>query len=130
MKENNNYNQEMVPVNSREELAIRQNNEIQGNKLVIIDQEKIQTNVRLVNQNGQSQQKLEITYEKNTLVAFFAGGKSLSKDNKEKAKPNQYNTVNVDDLELFDGKIKCARLKCIAFGIITAILNTIRLGYL
>ena len=73
---------------------------------------------------------MQISYEKSELVAFFAGGKSLAKMNVEKAKPNQYNSVNVDSPELFDGKIKCVRLKCVVYGIITALLNTLRLGYL
>ena len=53
MRENTNYNQEVIPVNSRKNWQ-SENYEIQRNKLVIIDQEKIQTNAKLVNQNGQA----------------------------------------------------------------------------
>lgn len=130
MNENPNNNQEVVPVYANREEANQQNFEVQGNKLVVLSQQNISSKERIYNQQGQVQGEKVISYEKSELVIFIAGGKSLSKDNKEKAKPNQYNTVNVDDPELFDGKIKCGRLKCIVFGIITAILNTIRLGYL
>jgi hypothetical protein len=102
-----------------------------SNRLVILDQaQNINANVGVYNQQGQLQGQMQISYEKSELVAFFAGGKSLAKMNVEKAKPNQYNSVNVDSPELFDGKIKCVRLKCVVYGIITALLNTLRLGYL
>ena len=131
MNENPDMNQIVVPEATNQELVNDQNNQNQGNKLVILEQtEAINTNMRILDEQGQEQRRVEISYEKSELVAFFAGGKSLSKDNKEKAKPNQYNTVNVDDPELFDGKIKCVRLKCIVYGIITAFLNIMRLGYL
>ena len=130
MNENLNYDQQIVPVSTNQELANQQNNQQRGTRLVMFNEENITTTVRINNQQGQVEGQIEISYEKNELVALIAGGKSLSKENKEKAKPNQYNTVNVDDPELFDGKIKCVRLKCIVFGIITAFLNTMRLSYL
>ena len=99
--------------------------------MVVLHQtQTINANVGVYNQQGQLQRQIQISYEKSELVAFFAGGKSLAKSNIETAKPNQYNSVNIDSPELFDGKIKCVRLKCIFYGIITAILNTIRLVYL
>ena len=131
MNENNVYNnQQMVPVYTNEQLVNQQTLPNQRKNLIIMNQEAITTSARIYNQQGQVTGQVVISYEKNELVALIAGGTSLSKNNKETAKPNQYNTVNVDVPELFDGKIKCVRLKCIVFGIITAIMNTIRLGYL
>ena len=127
MNENLNNNQQVVPVYASQDLVNQQNIQRQGTRLVMFNEENITTTTRIYNQQGQVQGQIEISYEKNELVALIAGGKSLSKENKEKAKPNQYNTVNVDNPELFDGKIKCVRLKCIVFGIITAFLNTLRL---
>ena len=72
----------------------------------------INTNERLNIQNnqtsgqGQFSEKIEISYEKNELVMLMAGSKSLAKDNKEKVNINQYNLIDTDDPELFDGKIK------------------------
>ena len=133
MNENPGYNQQIVQVNvnNNQQLANIQNLPHQSNRLVILDQaQNINANVGVYNQQGQLQGQMQISYEKSELVAFFAGGKSLAKMNVEKAKPNQYNSVNVDSPELFDGKIKCVRLKCVVYGIITALLNTLRLGYL
>ena len=129
MNENPNYNQEIEPAYNNGELVNNLNGPIQKNKLTILNQTEITATANVV-VNQQGQQEIHLSYEKNEKVLFFAGGKSQIKDNKEKAKPNQYNMVNVDDPELFDGKIKCVKLKCIVFGIITAFLNTLRLGYL
>ena len=129
MNENPANNHEVIPINNIGQIANMNNEPNQRNKLVILDQTEINTNVRLV-YDQQGQANIQISYEKNEKVMFFAGGKSQIKNNKEKAKPNQYNTVNVDDPELFDGKIKCVKFKCIIFGIITGFLNTIRLIYL
>ena len=101
MNENPNNNQEVVPVYANREEANQQNFEVQGNKLVVLSQQNISSKERIYNQQGEVQGEKVISYEKSELVIFIAGGKSLSKDNKEKAKPNQYNTVNVDDPELF-----------------------------
>ena len=125
-------NQEIITINNNPQPANNQNRQNQPQRLTILNQatELIHTSTRIYNQQGELQRREEITYEKSELVASFAGGKSESKNNKETTKANQYNSVNVDGPELFDGKIKCSRLKCIVYGIITAILNTIRLGYL
>ena len=102
-----------------------------GIKLTLLEDNLVYTSARIQkDQQGPVKVEYQISYEKNDLVIYIAGSKGLSKDNKEKAKPNQYSNLDVDNPELFDGKIKCARLKCVVFGIITAILNTIRLGYL
>lgn len=125
---NPNSNQGIVPVMNSGEVQNIQNEQSQRGKLAILNQTEYNVNVSAIN-NGQGQQ-IQMSYEVNEKVMFFAGGKSLIKNNKEKAKPNQYNSVDVDDPELFDGTIKCARLKCVVFGIITGFLNTIRLFYL
>ena len=133
MKENPDNNQQIAQVNanSNQQSTNIQNLQHQSNSLVVLHQaQTINANMGVYNQQGQLQGQIQISYEKSELVAFFAGGKSLAKSNTETAKPNQYNSVNVDSPELFDGKIKCVRLKCIFYGIITAILNTIRLVYL
>ena len=73
-------------------------------------------------------EKVEISYEKNQFILTID---ELGKEaNQEKIKPNKYSLVNVDDPDLFDGKIKCVKTKCILFGILTALLNTFRLIYL
>ena len=116
MNENPGNNQQIVQVNvnNNQQLANIQNLPHQSNRLVILDQaQNINANVGVYNQQGQLQGQMQISYEKSELVAFFAGGKSLAKMNVEKAKPNQYNSVNVDSPELFDGKIKCVRPKCV-----------------
>ena len=124
------YNQQVVPVYTNQRLVNQPTYQRQATNVIIMNQETVQTSARIYNQQGQPTGQVVISYEKNELVALIAGGTSLSKENTEKARINQYNSVNVDDPELFDGKIKCVRLKCIVFGIITAILNTLRLGYL
>ena len=127
--ENNENNQE-IQTNQNPQINVSQNH----TRNVIINQiNNINSNDQLINQNqnnGPVSEKYEISYEKNELVMLMAGSKSLAKNNKEKTKPNQYNLFDIDDPELFDGKIKCIRLKCILFGIITFFLNTIRLFYL
>ena len=75
-------------------------------------------------------EKAEIVYEKNEVVILMVGSNSKANKNTEKTNIDQYSLVDTDDPELFDGKIKCVRLKCIVFGIITCVLNTIRLTYL
>lgn len=87
------------------------------------------------NQNNPNQiqnpnQRYTISYERNERVILMVGSISEAKNNKIKEKPNNYSLVNVDDPDLFDGKIKCARLKCIVFGFLTFFVNLFRLGYL
>ena len=135
---NTNTNQNYINNENNQVIQINQNsqkNESQNHtrNIEINQNNNINSNNQLINQNqnnGPVSEKFEISYEKNELVMLMAGSKSLAKDNKEKTKPNQYNLVDTDDPELFDGKIKCVRLKCILFGIITFFLNTIRLFYL
>ena len=93
------------------------------------NEEKIQSKDDLNNNinNNEAETVLEISYQKTELVKLMAGSNSLAKNNKEKIKPDQY---NLEDPDLFDGKIKCVRLKCICYGIITFFLNSIRLIYL
>ena len=156
MNENNNQNSldshnnnlqenNILPANKNNERNFQSNQSGQTNlvplnqhqiKVEINNNNDINTNERLNIQNnqtsgqGQFSEKIEISYEKNELVMLMAGSKSLAKDNKEKVNINQYNLIDTDDPELFDGKIKCVRLKCIVYGIITFFLNTIRLFYL
>jgi len=127
-----NQNQEIVPVNPGQIVNNVENQQNQPQKLVILNQKilDVNTSERIYDEQGRLKQVRQLSYEKSEMVAFFAGGYLQSKNNKEKAKINQYNSVNVDDPDLFDGKIKCVRLKCVVYGIITGILNTIRLGYL
>ena len=133
MKENPDNNQQIVQENpnASQQLTKVQNVSQQSNTFVVLKQaQTINANVGVYNQQGQLQEQIQISYEKSELVAFFAGSKSSAKNNTETTKPNQYNSVNVDSPELFDEKIKCVRLKCFFYGIITSILNTIRLIYL
>ena len=108
MKENPDNNQQIAQVNanSNQQSTNIQNLQHQSNSLVVLHQaQTINANMGVYNQQGQLQGQIQISYEKSELVAFFAGGKSLAKSNTETAKPNQYNSVNVDSPELFDGKI-------------------------
>ena len=100
--------------------------------LEVAKEEKVTSATRIVkNEKGQIiEGQVEITHEKNALVQFIAGGKSQSYFINEKTTVNQYSKLNLDDPEIFDGTIKCVRLKCIVYGIITAIVNFIRLLYL
>ena len=108
------------------------NNIINGNKEINTNSELINVNnFNIQNiQQGVESEKIEISYERNELILLMAGSKCQANKSKEKTRNNQYSLVDTDDPELFDGKIKCVRLKCILFGIITAFLNTIRLFYL
>ena len=136
MRENNNTEN----IDSDLRLQTNNNNQIiQTNQNVQVNRINNQSrnyginqanNINSNNEIVQVSEKIEISYEKNELVMLMAGSKSLAKNNKEKAKPNQYSLVDIDDPELFDGIIKCVRLKCIVYGIITFFLNTIRLFYL
>jgi hypothetical protein len=114
-----------------------QNNQnIENNCDVNEQNNEINTNSQLNNVNNQNNQqgvvseRIEIKYERNELVMLMAGSKCESNKNNEKTRSSQYSLVDTDDPDLFDGAIKCAKLKCILFGIITLILNTIRLFYL
>lgn len=119
----NNQNHQEIQTNQQEN-----NNSAQIRNVTINQTNDINTNY----QNNQEQviEKYEITYEKNELVSLMTGSKLEAKNNKEKIKINQYSFFDIDDPELFDGKIKCIRLKCILYGIITFFINTIRLFYL
>lgn len=113
--------------------ANEQNNEVNENNIqnrqVSIDQTNIVSSNNINNQ-GLSSPQTVISYEVNESLALLVGSNSKAKQNKEKIQTNQYSFVDVDDPELFDGKIKCVRLKCILFGIMTFFINTIRLFYL
>lgn len=127
-----NVNNQEIQTNQNDKLILTNN---QANNITINQTNNINSNDELNNRNQNNNlapvsEKIEISYQKNELVMLMAGSKSLAKNNKEKTKPNQYNLVDIDDPELFDGKIKCVRIKCILFGIITFFLNTIRLFYL
>ena len=91
-------------------------------------------NQNIINNNEKSNlttnPTYKISYEKNEQVLLMAGSKSEAEKNNIKEKQNNYSLLNIDDPDLFDGKIKCAKLKCIVFGVITSIVNLIRLGYL
>ena len=87
-------------------------------------------NINTYNLNNNNGQQIEITYEKNEVVKFMICSQFESKTNKDKTRNTNYNLVDTDDPELFDGKIKCVRLKCICFGLLTFFLNSFRLIYL
>ena len=123
-EENNN---EINTNNNAQTNQINQNN-IQ-NREVIINNQSNNSNININNQSPPSQQVV-ISYEVNDALIAMVGSNSEANKNKEKIQTNQYSFVDVDDPELFDGKIKCVRLKCIAFAIMTFFINTIRLFYL
>lgn len=109
------------------------NNNNINNVLVVNNQNnpnQIQNQNQNQIQNQNPNQRYTISYERNERVILMVGSISEAKNNKIKEKPNNYSLVNVDDPELFDGKIKCARLKCIVFGFLTFFINLFRLGYL
>lgn len=100
----------------------------------IQNQPEINTNINQNNINENTNlninQNYTISYERNQEVILMIGGKADAENNKIKEKENNYSLVDIDDPDLFDGKIKCARLKCIFFGILTFFINLIRLCYL
>lgn len=120
---NNNYNNQ-----ESQRIILRNNKTIHSNLNVQINQANdINTNNNLNYNKGQ---KIEITYEKNEYVKFMICSQFESKSNKDKTRNTNYNLVDTDDPDLFDGKIKCVRLKCICFGILIFFLNSFRLIYL
>ena len=86
------------------------------------NQDKIKTNY--------SKERIEISYEKNEIVLISDKLCSDVINKKEKIQPYKYSLLNIDDPDLFDEVIKCAKAKCILFGIITCCMNTFRLIYL
>ena len=138
MNENINNDNENYSVTDNNLVLNNQNieNNCENNCDVNEQNNVINTNSQLNNINNQNNQqgvmseRIEIKYERNELVMLMAGSKSESNKNNEKTRSSQYSLVDTDDPDLFDGAIKCAKLKCILFGIITLILNTIRLFYL
>ena len=50
MNENLNYDQQIVPVSTNQELANQQNNQQRGTRLVMFNEENITTTVRINNQ--------------------------------------------------------------------------------
>jgi len=111
-----------------------QNNQLNQNNIqnrdVKINNQTNDINSNNINNQGPPSQKVEISYEINNTLIAMVGSNSEAKKNKEKIQTNQYSFVDVDDPDLFDGKIKCVRLKCFCFGIMTFLVNTIRLFYL
>lgn len=77
----------------------------QDGNVIVKQKEGINTTIQINNQENQNNEQFQISYEKNKLVMSMVGSKSLAKNNKEKTKPNQYSLVDMDDPELFDGKI-------------------------
>ena len=125
-------NENVNEVNSNTNINA-QNNQIAQNTIqnreVKINNQTNDGNITTINQNPPSQQVV-ISYEVNDSLIAMVGSNSDANKNKEKIQTNQYSFVDVDDPDLFDGKIKCVRCKCIAFAIMTFFVNTIRLFYL
>ena len=115
----NNYNMQ-----ESQRIILKNNQFIHSNVNVQINQNNI------INTNNLNGQQMEITYEKNEVVKFMICSQFESKTNKDKTRNSNYNLVDTDDPDLFDGKIKCVRLKCIFFGILIFFLNSFRLIYL
>ena len=142
MKENNNINNENY-INDENIIQYNNNNynrqeserKILESNQVYISRTNVEVNQDNVinannNLNNNNEQKIEISYEKNEVVKLMICSKFESKTNKDKTRNTNYNLVNTDDPDLFDGKIKCVRLKCFFFGILTFLLNSFRLIYL
>ena len=106
---------------------VPQNNTIVPTQNQILNLNDINNNE---NTNLTTNPNYKISYEKNEKVLLMIGSKSEVENNNIKEKQNNYSLVNIDDPDLFDGKIKCAKLKCIVFGFLTFFINLIRLCYL
>jgi hypothetical protein len=128
--QNNQINQNNQIIQNNQ---IVQNNQIIQNNIqnrdVRINNQSNDVNITINNQSPPSQQ-IVISYEVNEGLIAMVGSNSEANKNTEKIQTNQYSFVDVDDPDLFDGKIKCVRCKCIAFAIMTFFVNTIRLFYL